>query len=60
MIILKSLICVIGCISLMALMIEEFFVSSERIQGYTTCIFSDLLLLLGFFFIICSIFNGGN
>jgi hypothetical protein len=55
MIILKSLICVIGCISLMALMIE-FFVSGERIQGY----FSDLLLLLGFFFIICSIFNGGE
>lgn len=59
MIILKSLICAIGCISLMALMIE-FFVSSERIQGYTTCTFSDLLLLLGFFFVFYSIFNGGE
>jgi hypothetical protein len=57
MIILKSLICVIGCISLMALMIEEFFVSSEGIQ----CTLGDLLIiLLGFFFVFYSIFNGGE
>lgn len=51
MIILKSLICAIGCISLMAVI--AFFTSGERIQ----CTLGDLLILLGFFFVFYSIFS---